>query len=356
MAERDRGSLARQRRARRPHQAVQGALPQAPLRRARLRAVRAHLRAARVLPDAHRAGDPPRPRAAEIVGLTGAGELVELGAGASAKARILLDAMREAGTLRRYVPLDVSESVVAGSRGRARRRLPRAGRSTASSATSSATSSTCPRAATRRGWSPCSAARSATSRPGTRRAILAKIAGLLGEGDRLLLGCDLLKDSHVIEAAYNDSDGRDRRVQPQPPARAQPRARRRLPARAASTTWPSSTASTSGSRCACAPSGPARCWSAISTCASSSPPARSCAPRSAPSSPPSACEADLQAAGLALERWFTDEDALFGLALARRASSDRTGCRAARSASPGPCRRRRTSTRSRSARCAPAGR
>jgi len=51
-----------------------------------------------------------RERAAEIVALTGAGDLVELGAGASDKARILLDAMRDAGTLRRYVPLDVSES------------------------------------------------------------------------------------------------------------------------------------------------------------------------------------------------------------------------------------------------------
>ena len=38
--------------------AVQGAPAQALLRRPRLRAVRPHLRAARVLPDAHRAGDP----------------------------------------------------------------------------------------------------------------------------------------------------------------------------------------------------------------------------------------------------------------------------------------------------------
>src|ERR1700738_443771 len=51
-------------------------------------------------------------RAAEIVAATGAGELVELGSGASDKARILLAAMTDAGTLRRYVPLDVSESVV----------------------------------------------------------------------------------------------------------------------------------------------------------------------------------------------------------------------------------------------------
>src|ERR1700722_17107591 len=51
-------------------------------------------------------------RAAGIVGSTGAGELVELGSGASDKARLLLDAMRDAGTLERYIPLDVSETVV----------------------------------------------------------------------------------------------------------------------------------------------------------------------------------------------------------------------------------------------------
>ena len=39
-------------------------------------------------------------------------ELVELGSGATTKARLLLDAMDELGTLRRYVPVDVSERVV----------------------------------------------------------------------------------------------------------------------------------------------------------------------------------------------------------------------------------------------------
>jgi L-histidine N-alpha-methyltransferase len=55
-----------------------------------------------------------RDNAAEIVALTGAGELVELGAGASDKARVLLDAMRETAPAhpRRYIPLDVSEGVV----------------------------------------------------------------------------------------------------------------------------------------------------------------------------------------------------------------------------------------------------
>ena len=50
-------------------------------------------------------------QADEIVAF-GAGELVELGSGAATKARILLAAMQRAGTLRRYVPLDVSEQPV----------------------------------------------------------------------------------------------------------------------------------------------------------------------------------------------------------------------------------------------------
>ena len=43
--------------------------------------------------------------------------------------------------------------------------------------------------------------------PGTRRRLLRAIAGLLGPGDRLLLGTDLVKDPGVIEAAYDDHEG-----------------------------------------------------------------------------------------------------------------------------------------------------
>ena len=53
-----RGTLARRGRARRSHAALQGTAAQALLRRARRRAVRPDLRAARVLPDARRARDP----------------------------------------------------------------------------------------------------------------------------------------------------------------------------------------------------------------------------------------------------------------------------------------------------------
>ncbi len=59
-----RGTLARRGRARRAHAPLQGAAAEAFLRRPRRRAVRAHLRAARVLPDARGALDPRerRPR------------------------------------------------------------------------------------------------------------------------------------------------------------------------------------------------------------------------------------------------------------------------------------------------------
>src|SRR5271166_6167986 len=50
--------------------------------------------------------------AAEIIRQTGAGELVELGSGSAEKARILLDAMADAGTLDRYIPVDVSEQAL----------------------------------------------------------------------------------------------------------------------------------------------------------------------------------------------------------------------------------------------------
>ena len=51
-------------------------------------------------------------RAGDIAALTGAAELVELGAGYATKTRVLLDALRDAGTLERYVPTDVSAITV----------------------------------------------------------------------------------------------------------------------------------------------------------------------------------------------------------------------------------------------------
>src|SRR6202158_4894671 len=48
----------------------------------------------------------------ELATLTNAAELVELGSGTAAKTRVLLDALHAAGTLARYIPVDVTETMV----------------------------------------------------------------------------------------------------------------------------------------------------------------------------------------------------------------------------------------------------
>ena len=48
----------------------------------------------------------------DIVALSGAEELVELGSGAATKTRVLLNAMAEVGQLRYFVPFDVDETIV----------------------------------------------------------------------------------------------------------------------------------------------------------------------------------------------------------------------------------------------------
>jgi L-histidine N-alpha-methyltransferase len=53
--------------------------------------------------------------AGEFAALSRADMLVELGAGTCDKSRVLLDAMRDEGTLRRYVPFDVSDSTIWGA-------------------------------------------------------------------------------------------------------------------------------------------------------------------------------------------------------------------------------------------------
>jgi L-histidine Nalpha-methyltransferase len=149
-------------------------------------------------------------RAEEIVQLTGAGELVELGSGSAEKARILLEAMSAAGTLRRYVPVDVSaraleaaaielveefeELSVHGVIGDFERHLDRVP----------------PREEGKGGESRIIALLGGTIGnfpPGSRRRLLREIGKRLGPRDRLLLGTDLVKDPAVLEAAYDDAEG-----------------------------------------------------------------------------------------------------------------------------------------------------
>ena len=105
-------------------------------------------------------------RAAEIAALTGADTLVELGLRARRRRPGCCSTRcADAGTLRRYVPVDVSEpTLLDAARPSWSRELPRRSRCTAWSPTSSGTCDRLPDA-TAPGWSPSSAARSATSSP-----------------------------------------------------------------------------------------------------------------------------------------------------------------------------------------------
>ena len=145
--------------------------------------------------------------AAAIVEATGAAELVELGSGTAAKTRVLLDAMRDAGTLRRYVPFDVAQDTlrecataivdeypgieVHGIVGDFERHL----------ACIPAPEPGVPRLLAFLGGT------IGNFTPGSRRRFLRSLGDLLGPDDHLLLGTDLVKDVATLEAAYDDAAG-----------------------------------------------------------------------------------------------------------------------------------------------------
>ncbi|HEX4483695.1 MAG TPA: L-histidine N(alpha)-methyltransferase [Solirubrobacteraceae bacterium] len=143
--------------------------------------------------------------AGEISALTGAAELVELGSGTASKTRVLLDALYGDGTLLRYVPVDVTESMVRecaaeltaeypglrvhGVIGDFERHLDQIPPAVGARIVAflGGTIGNFP--------------------PGSRRRVLREIATLLGSDDYLLMGTDLIKDPAVLEAAYDDEQG-----------------------------------------------------------------------------------------------------------------------------------------------------
>jgi L-histidine N-alpha-methyltransferase len=147
-------------------------------------------------------------RGAEAVVELRAAEIVELGSGTATKTRILLRALHDAGTLRRYVPIDVTEGLV---------------RSTAEELVEELPGLVVHRIVgdferhLRHVPPPLDGPRIVAFLggtignfpPGSRRRFLRGLAKLLraGSADRLLLGTDLVKDVATIEAAYNDTEG-----------------------------------------------------------------------------------------------------------------------------------------------------
>jgi L-histidine N-alpha-methyltransferase len=142
--------------------------------------------------------------APEIIERTEARELVELGSGTASKTRALLYAMAGAGALERYVPFDVSESVVEdcadelvllypglsvhGVVGDFERDLPHV-------------------PAGERRLFAFLGGTIGNLYPDERASFLARLRESIGPTDRLLIGTDLIKDRKLLEAAYNDSEG-----------------------------------------------------------------------------------------------------------------------------------------------------
>ena len=144
-------------------------------------------------------------RAGQIAAAVGARTLIELGSGSSTKTTLLLDALRERGTLQRYVPIDVSDSALEGSGtallasypglavdaivGDFEHGLPRLSADAG------------PRLVIFLGGT------IGNLPPQPRAAFLAGVrAGLTGQ-DAFLLGTDLVKDPATLVAAYDDAAG-----------------------------------------------------------------------------------------------------------------------------------------------------
>jgi L-histidine N-alpha-methyltransferase len=143
--------------------------------------------------------------AAQIASTTAAAELVELGSGTAAKTRVLLDALHSAGTLKLYIPVDVTETMVRdcaqeltseypglrvhGVIGDFERHLDRVPAPEG------------PRLVVFLGGT------IGNFPPGSRRRFLREIARLLGPEDHLLMGTDLVKDPRVLTQAYDDAQG-----------------------------------------------------------------------------------------------------------------------------------------------------
>jgi L-histidine N-alpha-methyltransferase len=145
-------------------------------------------------------------RAAEIVAAAGEPRtLVELGSGSASKTRHLLSAMRDAGCLETYVPVDISEEITHETAeqlvdeypGLAVRglvcdfehhleRVPNGGGSRLVAFLGGTIGNLYPSA---------------------RGEFLTRLAALLGPEDCLLLGTDLVKECDRLEAAYDDASG-----------------------------------------------------------------------------------------------------------------------------------------------------
>jgi dimethylhistidine N-methyltransferase len=144
--------------------------------------------------------------AAEIADITGACELVELGSGSSTKTRFILDAYQSHKYLCKYIPIDVSESILKFSTEELRQRYP--------TLAIEGLIGTYEQALAQLAVTPLQSrmifflgSSIGNFTPQEFDLFLEQVSQTLNLGDYFLLGVDLQKPKSILEAAYNDSQG-----------------------------------------------------------------------------------------------------------------------------------------------------
>jgi dimethylhistidine N-methyltransferase len=147
-----------------------------------------------------------RQYAGEIAQMTGSCELVELGSGSSTKTRLLLDAYQDLYASLRYVPIDVSAGILESSAQQLLSDYP--------SLQVRALVSTYELALQRLAPTPFPSrtilflgSTLGNLTPQECEVFFSQITAALEVGEYFLLGVDLQKPKHLLEAAYNDSQG-----------------------------------------------------------------------------------------------------------------------------------------------------
>jgi L-histidine Nalpha-methyltransferase len=143
----------------------------------------------------------------EIADVTKASSIIELGSGSAIKTRILLDALRRAGTLRSYTSIDISESALIAAGSRLIAEYP--GLSVQAMLADFETQAEAiaaheppaPRLVLFLGGT------IGQLTPGQRAEFLRRLRSAFRTGDMLLLGVDLVKDPAELLAAYDDAAG-----------------------------------------------------------------------------------------------------------------------------------------------------
>ncbi len=144
--------------------------------------------------------------APEIAQITGSCELVELGSGSSTKTRLLLDAYQTIGNPCKYVPIDISETILNASAIEIQKEYPELQVEAFVGTYEEAIAQLKPTSLPARmifflGSS------MGNFTPEECDRFFDQVTAVLAPGDYFLLGLDLQKPIEILEAAYNDSQG-----------------------------------------------------------------------------------------------------------------------------------------------------